>query len=325
MRRRASIGLSSSAVALIAILAAGRDLRAQDLKGEYWENATIPAAPGVPAGAANHLSSDAVIDYDDDAATATPNFPAPLASLDNFVVRWSGFVMGPTTGTVTFETLSDDGVQLSVGGSAIITNWTDHGPTPNTGTFNMTQGIWYPIQLLFYERGVTCRIRLQWSYTGQALQIIPGANQAQTVPAPAQPVLSGTAGDLQVTFNTLSWTFAGTASNFTIYRSTTSGVQGTSIATPAGNVTTYTDMTANQYGTTYYYSITATNGVEGPASSPQVALTPQPPAPRTQDHDEGFLDGKCACGSTVADPSGLFAGIVGLALLLASSLRRGSA
>lgn len=318
-----SFFISLAAVALTAW--AAPELRAQNLRGEYWENATIPATPGVPPApdTVDHTSNDAAIDFDDTAGSGAPDFPVPLASLDNFVVRWTGFVMGPVNGPVTFTTLSDDGVQLTVGGTVLFTNWDDHGPETDNGTFTMQQGIWYPIQLLFYERGVTCRIRLSWSYAGQADQLIPPANLAQTVPTPAAPVLSGTAGDLQATFNTLNWTFTGTASNFTIYRSTDIAQQGPVLTTVGGNVLTYTDMGANQYNTTYYYRVTATNGVEGPVSN-QVALTPQPPPPRTKDHSEGFIDDNCACGSS-AGGAAPWAAVVAAGLLGAALLRRATA
>jgi hypothetical protein len=318
-------GNSVLAIFSAAVLTAwaAPDLGAQNLRGEYWNNtAATPNAPAVPAAAPSYTSNDAAIDYDDGGPT---QFPGPPNPLDTFIVRWSGFVMGPTTGTVTFETFSDDGVRLTVGGTVLVNNWTGHSETLNSGTFAMQQGVWYPIELLYYEATGDARIRLRWSYGAQALQLIPPANQAQIVPTPAAPVItSSSAGDLQTTFNTISWSFGGTASNFTVYRSTTSGQQGTAIATPAGTVFTFTDPGANQYNTTYYYSVTATNGVEGPASAPQVALTPVPPPPRTKDHDEGLNDGNCACGST-ARGAGAGIALLAAALLAAAFVRRATA
>jgi hypothetical protein len=52
---------------------------------------------------------------------------------------------------------------------------------------------------------------------------------------------------------------------------------------------------------------------------PPPVVTPPPPAvPRTNDHDEGFIDDRCACGSTAGDPSGPRA--AALAVLLAAFL-----
>ena len=305
---------------------AAPDLRAQDLKAEYWDNATIPATPSAPTvpAAVTRTVNDALIDYDDNAGTATPAFAGPPATENNFMVRWTGFVLGPTTGAVTFKTLSDDGIQVSVGGTVLFTDWEDQAAADNQGNFSMTQGIWYPIQILYYERTGDARMRLQWAYTGQADQFIPAANQAQTVPTPNAPVLSGTAGDLQTTFNTLNWTFTGTASQFTIYRSTDPLQQGTSIGTVAGTVLTYTDTSpAIAYNVHYYYRVTATNGIEGPVSN-QVDLMPVPPPPRTKDHDEGFNDGNCACGST-ARGTGAGIALLAAALLAAAFVRRATA
>jgi len=42
-----------------------------------------------------------------------------------------------SAGTWEFATLSDDGIRLTVDGKTIIENWTWHGPTPNTATFEL--------------------------------------------------------------------------------------------------------------------------------------------------------------------------------------------
>src|SRR6185295_14671078 len=99
-------------------------------------------------------------------------------SADNFVVRWTGFILAPVSGDVTFFTSTDDGVELAVNNVAppVISNWTDHGTTDDQGTFTMTQGFWYPIRLTFYERGGGAECHLSWSYTGQARIVIPSAN-----------------------------------------------------------------------------------------------------------------------------------------------------
>ncbi|HLB75371.1 MAG TPA: PA14 domain-containing protein, partial [Sedimentisphaerales bacterium] len=42
-----------------------------------------------------------------------------------------------SAGKWEFATLSDDGIRLAVDGRAIIDNWTWHGPTRDTGTFEL--------------------------------------------------------------------------------------------------------------------------------------------------------------------------------------------
>lgn len=38
-----------------------------------------------------------------------------------------------------FATLSDDGVRVTADGRTIIDNWTWHGPTRDTGTFDLSE------------------------------------------------------------------------------------------------------------------------------------------------------------------------------------------
>ncbi len=94
---------------------------------------------------------------------------APASSLvgvDDFSIRFKGHVQAPQTGTYTFFTTSDDGVRLWVDGTRIVNNWTNHGPTVNSGTIHLTAGVLTPITLEFYERGGGAVIKLEWSGPG---------------------------------------------------------------------------------------------------------------------------------------------------------------
>jgi hypothetical protein len=100
--------------------------------------------------------------------------PAAGVTVDNFSVRWTGQVQAPVTGTYRFSTVSDDGIRLWVNGQQIINNWTDHAATTNTSAaVSLTAGVKYSVTLEYYEKGGSAVAKLQWSYTGQALQIIP--------------------------------------------------------------------------------------------------------------------------------------------------------
>jgi fibronectin type 3 domain-containing protein len=97
---------------------------------------------------------------------------------------------------------------------------------------------------------------------------------------PAPTNLTATPGNGQVA---LSWTASSGAATYNIYRSTSSGGEG---ATPYLTGVTATSLTDSGLtnGTTYYYQVTAVDGIghEGPRSS-EVSATPQaattPPAP----------------------------------------------
>ena len=100
--------------------------------------------------------------------------PAAGVGANNFSVRWTGQVQAPVTGSYRFSTVSDDGIRLWVNGQQVINNWTDHAATTNTSAaISLTAGVKYTITLEFYEKGGDATARLQWSYPGQATQIIP--------------------------------------------------------------------------------------------------------------------------------------------------------
>lgn len=103
---------------------------------------------------------------------------APASSLvgvDDFSIRFKGHVQAPQTGTYTFFTTSDDGVRLWVDGTRIVNNWTNHGPTVNSGTIHLTAGVLTPITLEFYERGGGAVIKLEWSGPGLSREFVKDA------------------------------------------------------------------------------------------------------------------------------------------------------
>jgi len=90
-----------------------------------------------------------------------------------------------------------------------------------------------------------------------------------TSTAPAAPAgLTATAGNGTVT---LSWSPSSGATGYRVKRSTTSGTSYTLIASPS--VTSYSDNAVTN-GTTYYYVVSALNGVGESANSTQASATP---------------------------------------------------
>jgi hypothetical protein len=99
--------------------------------------------------------------------------PHPSIGPDTFSALWTGQVEAPVSGNYTFTTTSDDGVRLFVDGKLIIDNWTDHGPTDNSGTIALEAGRRYDVQMDFYENGGGAVAKLQWSFPLQLRQTIP--------------------------------------------------------------------------------------------------------------------------------------------------------
>ena len=138
------------------------------LRGEYFTNITLNGSPALVRTDAN---------VDNGWGLGGPG--SPIGN-DNFSVRWSGQVEAPVGGSYSFITTSDDGVRLWVNGQQVIYNWTDHGPTDDTGAITLNAGQRYTITMEFYERGGGAVARLQWAYPGQSQQVIP---QARLYPA----------------------------------------------------------------------------------------------------------------------------------------------
>ena len=153
----------------------------QGLKAEYYANRflTNPIA---------FTRTDATVNFSDSGGTWV-NFGG--VGTDQFSVRWSGQVRPTTTETYTFYTNSDDGVRLYVNGQTIVDNWTDHGPTENSGTIALTAGQLYTVVMEFYENGGGALAQLSWSTPTIAKQIVP---QTQLYPNSTPIIITHPAG-----------------------------------------------------------------------------------------------------------------------------------
>ena len=90
--------------------------------------------------------------------------------------------------------------------------------------------------------------------------------------APAAPTgLTATGGNAQVS---LSWTASSGATSYNVYRSTTSGGEGTTAIATGITSTSYTN-TGLTNGTTYYYKVAAVNGSGTSAQSNEASATPR--------------------------------------------------
>ena len=105
--------------------------------------------------------------------------PDPLIGPDTFSVRWTGTITPAFSQAYTLYTTSDDGIRVTLNGALLINNFTDHGPTENSGTTAvLNAGQAYPIQIDFYENGGGALATLSWSSASQPKQIVPQSRLA---------------------------------------------------------------------------------------------------------------------------------------------------
>ena len=130
------------------------------LRGEYFDNRDF-SAPKL-------TRVDPTVNFN--WGTGSPD---PTIGPDTFSVRWTGRVSPRYSETYRFYTTSDDGVRLWVNGQQLINNWTDHGPTENSGTIALTAEAVYDIRMEFYENGGGATATLSWSSPSVSKRIIP--------------------------------------------------------------------------------------------------------------------------------------------------------
>ena len=133
---------------------------------------------------------------------------SPLGVGDDFYIKWTGYLKVPETGLYEFRTLSDDGVRLDINGDNLLSNWTLHGATWDSGTINLISGIYFPLALEFFERGGSAVIQLHWVKPGGSLEPVPTeylfSSDAEVSTEPvlsaldvSPPLLDGMVGDVR--------------------------------------------------------------------------------------------------------------------------------
>ncbi len=99
--------------------------------------------------------------------------------LDNFGVKWEGYLYLPPTGTypdtVTFYLSSDDGSRLYIDNTLVVNNWTDGTHTDVSGSYIFTASGWHRIKLEYYDNALLNFCELKWNLSGST-EYIPAEN-----------------------------------------------------------------------------------------------------------------------------------------------------
>ncbi|MBC8119198.1 MAG: hypothetical protein H7X75_06470, partial [Burkholderiaceae bacterium] len=136
------------------------------LTGAYFNNKTLSGTPV--------LLRTEQLNYDWGKAS-----PGTGVSADQFSVRWTGKIEAPVTGSYRFQTVSDDGIRVSIDGAVIIENWSVNGAPTNTGPdINLVAGQRVSIVVEYFENTKNAVARLRWR--------TPGTTSYVTVPQERQ-------------------------------------------------------------------------------------------------------------------------------------------
>lgn len=111
---------------------------------------------------------DSSINFDYDYGSPDPRIP-----VDNFSVRWTGYITPQFTEIYTFTAFSDDGVRLWINNQKVIDEWYVHPELDFTGKIGLLAGRAYPITVEYYEGPGDGVIKLSWSSPSQPKQIVP--------------------------------------------------------------------------------------------------------------------------------------------------------
>jgi hypothetical protein len=130
------------------------------LKGDYYDNKDFTALKVTRVDGAVNFNW----------GTGAPD---PSMGADTFSVRWMGYIEAPRSETVTFYTVTDDGVRLWVNGQLLINKWIDQGPTEYSGTIALAGGQRYQIKMDYYENSGGATAHLLWSSPSMFKQVIP--------------------------------------------------------------------------------------------------------------------------------------------------------
>ena len=127
------------------------------LIGQYYNKTYTTYSVSPIVGTPNATRTDPLVNFNFD--TNRPNG----INNDRFQVKWTGFILVPTSGNYIFSTYSDDGAKLWINESVILNDWSDHAPRwADSPSVYLTAG-YHQIRLEYYENGGGNVIRLAWN------------------------------------------------------------------------------------------------------------------------------------------------------------------
>ncbi len=120
-------------------------------------------------------------------------YPSLSVGVNNYSVRWNGYLQASTTGRYRFSTVAADGTRITLANQVILENWSNRALTTDTSAgVYLTKGELYPIIVESYNAGNASAMILKWmAPDSSAFTTIP---VTQLYPANYTPGVSNLSG-----------------------------------------------------------------------------------------------------------------------------------
>lgn len=120
------------------------------LKGEYFNNRNLEGTPAL-----TRLDSQLEFDW--------PWAPGDGVNVDDFSIRWTGYIQSDRSFNGWLGLSSDDGIRMWVDDQLVIDNWTKGATSIVTTPKNIEAGKKYKVRIEMWEGGWGARAHLRWN------------------------------------------------------------------------------------------------------------------------------------------------------------------
>ena len=128
----------------------------------------------------------------------------PGVGVDQFSIRWSGFLLPRETGSYTLETSNDDGVRLWLDGQLLIDEWYDQ-VGKHQATAELEAGAIYDFRMEYYENGGQAKAKLRWTKPDGTYEIVPCSVFSPTKPDTPSTVVLQAVKSGEILTDRLNW------------------------------------------------------------------------------------------------------------------------
>ncbi|WP_281234918.1 glycoside hydrolase family 3 N-terminal domain-containing protein [Flavobacterium gelatinilyticum] len=120
------------------------------LKGEYFNNRNLEGAPAL-----TRIDSQLEFDW--------PWAPGDGVNVDDFSIRWTGYIQSDKSFDGWLGLSSDDGIRMWIDDQLVIDNWTKGATSIVTTPKNIEAGKKYKVRIEMWEGGWGARAHLRWN------------------------------------------------------------------------------------------------------------------------------------------------------------------